>query len=281
MSIFLKLLKLELIKVFSKWRTYIGFIAVLVIVPLIQFAMYFEGKEYVEMATKTLTETFSFNGELLNLYMVARIILQGLYLQIPLLVALVGGDLLAGEATSGTYRLLLTKPVSRLQIISAKYAAGLIYTFLLIGFMAFLSFGLGSLLFDKGDMLVISSSITLLNADDVPWRFLYTFLYAFLSMATVYTISFTFSSLVENSIGPIMGTMALIIVFSIINLVSVGFLKTVQMFLFTNYLQSWRYLFEIPPDWELINQGVLVLSLHIIILTTFTFIYFNRKDIHS
>lgn len=279
--IFFRLLKLELIKVFSKWRTYIGFIAVAVIVPLIQLAMYFEGKEYVEMATKTLTESFSFNGELLNLYMVARIILQGLYVQIPLLIALVGGDLLAGEATAGTFRLLLTRPVSRLQIISAKYTAGLIYTFMLIGFMAFLSFGLGSLMFDKGDMLVVSSSITLLEADDVPWRFVYTFLYAFLSMATVYTISFTFSSLVENSIGPIMGTMALIIVFSIINLVSVGFLKVVQVFLFTNYLQSWRYLFDSPADWESINTGIIVLLAHIIILTTFTFVYFNRKDIQS
>ena len=278
---FLTVLKLELIKVFSKWRTYIGFIAVAVIVPLIQLAMYYEGKEYVEMATKTLSETFSFNGELLNLYMVARIVLQGLYVQIPLLVALVGGDLLAGEATSGTFRLLLTRPVSRLQIITAKYLAGLIYTFLIIGFLAFLSFGLGSLMFDKGDMLVVSSSITLIEAGDVPWRFIYTFLYAFLSMATVYTISFTFSSLVENSIGPIMGTMALIIVFSIINLVSVGFLKHIQVFLFTNYLQSWRYFFEIPPDWAELQTGAIVLFAHIIILVTFTFIYFNKKDIQS
>jgi len=277
----LNLLRLELLKIFSKWRTYIGFIAIGFLLPVLHAAMYFEGKEYIELATKTLADSFNFSGELLNAYMVTRIMLQGLYFQIPLLISLVGGDLLAGEATSGTYRLLLARPVSRLQVVSSKYLAGLIYTFLLIAFLALMSWGLGLLIFGPGDLLVVSSQITVIPEAEAPIRMLYSFLFAFLSMAVVYTISFFFSALVENSIGPIMSTMAIIIVFSIVNLISVGFLENIQTFLFTNHMQSWRYFFEEPIDWGEINASITALVLHLVILVSFTFYYFNKKDIHS
>lgn len=34
---------IELQKIFKKWRTYIGFIAIGVLVPIVQIALYFEG----------------------------------------------------------------------------------------------------------------------------------------------------------------------------------------------------------------------------------------------
>jgi len=40
---------------------------------------------------------------------------------VPILVALVAGDVVSGEASMGTLRLLAAKPVSRAQIILAKY----------------------------------------------------------------------------------------------------------------------------------------------------------------
>jgi ABC-2 type transport system permease protein len=276
-----KLVRLELLKIFSKWRTYIGFIAVGVLVPLIHAAMYIEGETYIGFITNSLEEIFEFNGELLNGYVVARIILQTLYVNIPLLITLVAGDLLAGEATSGTYRLLLVRPASRTQIAVAKYIAGLIYVFLLVAWLAVLTLGIGLLIHGTGDMLVVGQKITILPEVDVPWRFWAAFGLAFIAMWTVYTITYMFSAIVENAIGPIFSTMAIIIVFSIIGVLGIGFLEDISPYLFTTHMVSWRLLFELDVDYSLVWESIAVLMAHTLIIATGTVLYFKRKDINT
>ena len=115
------LLKIELEKIFKKGRSFIGFIAIGILVPIIQIAMYSEGNDYFNMFTQTLQQQFDFSGNLLNGYLIAFIVLQSLFVHIPLLVSLIAGDMLAGEAIAGTFRILLIRPVSRFQVISAKF----------------------------------------------------------------------------------------------------------------------------------------------------------------
>jgi ABC-2 type transport system permease protein len=275
------LLKLELFKIFSKWRTYIGFIAIGVLVPIIHIAMLAEGDTLIDASTRVLKESFDFKGELVNGYMVARIIMQFLFIQVPLLITLVGGDMLAGEATSGTYRLVLVRPISRLQLISAKYLAGSIYVFLMVLWLFILGLGLGVLLFGTGDMIVVRYIISILPVEDVFWRYQLAFLYSILSMQVVYTISFFFSSFVENSIGPIITTMAILIVLNILNLINIGSFSFLQGLLFTTHMNAWILLFEKTIDFPTLINSTLILVLHIVVLTGATFIYFNKKDIKS
>ena len=112
----LTLIRIELYKIFKKWRTYIGFIAIAVLVPVIQLAMLAEGERSLDFMTRNLQQSFVFVGNLLNGYLISYIILNSLVIHIPFLITLVAGDLLAGEATAGTYRLLITRPVSRFKV---------------------------------------------------------------------------------------------------------------------------------------------------------------------
>ena len=107
----IKLVRIELYKIFKKWRTYIGFLAIAVLIPVIQIAMLIEGEKSLNFMTRNLQQSFIFVGNLLNGYLITYLILGSLYIHIPFLIALVAGDLLAGEATSGTYRILITRPV--------------------------------------------------------------------------------------------------------------------------------------------------------------------------
>lgn len=277
----LKLIQLELFKIFSKWRTYIGFLSIIILIPLIHIALYFEGKQLIGLATQALTTNFNISGNLLNGFMVTRIILQSFYVHIPLLVALVAGDMLAGEATSGTYRFLLARPVSRMTVVVSKYIAGLIYTLLLMLFLMALSLGIGLIVFGTGDMLIVTSTITVIPEHDVLWRFYASFAYAFVGMMVVFSFSFMFSSIVENSIGPIMSTMALIIVFSILNVLGGGFFIHLQPLLFTTHLQNWRVFFDNPVDMSELYTSLSALVLHIVVLSGGTFYYFVKKDINS
>ena len=90
------LVRIELYKIFKKWRTYIGFIAIAVLVPVIQIAMMIEGERSLDFMTKNLQQSFIFVGNLLNGYLISYIVLGMLVIHIPFLITLVAGDLLAG-----------------------------------------------------------------------------------------------------------------------------------------------------------------------------------------
>lgn len=275
------LIWIELQKIFRKWRTYIGFIAIGALVTIVQIALYFTGDGYIKMLTRNFQDTFIMVGNLFNGYLVGNLVLTGLYIHIPFLIVLVGGDLLASEATSGTYRMLLTRPVSRIKIVTAKFFAGLVYVFLLIAWLALLSLGVSCLVFGTGELISFRGKLIIFAADDVLWRFLAAYGYAMLSMFTVFALSYFFSSLVENAIGPIVSTMAVIIILIILTALPIDFLKEISPYFFTSHMIQWEDFFGDPVDYEKIFKSALVLAGHIIGLCLVTTYLFTKKDILS
>ncbi len=297
---FLTILRIELYKIFRKPRTYIGFVAIAVIVLLIQLALKADGPAWLKLMFSGMDDMFSIqNGNVLNGYFVCFLILNTLLIQVPLLVALVTGDMIAGEANLGTLRLLLTKPVSRTELLLAKFSAGLVYTFLLLVWMAILSLFLSMWFFGTSDLLV-NKSYTIIQfyvdnqGDDVFWRYLSAFGLAFLALATVAALSFMLSVFAENSIGPIVSTMSIIIVFTIISTMDLPLFTQINPFLFTSYMTSWKGFFNMATDPEtgaairgsvysvgaLVHAGF-ILVLHIIGFFGIGLYSFNKKDILS
>jgi ABC-2 type transport system permease protein len=270
---------IEIYKVFKKWRTYIGFIAIGVLVPFIEIVLAYTGEGFVKGATRGLRESFILVGSLLNGWLVAYMIMFSLWIHIPFLITLVAGDLLAGEGAAGTYRVLLTRPMSRTQVIISKYLAGLFYSATLVLFLAVLSIGLGIALLGTGELLVAQEKIIIFAANDVAWRFLGAYLTAFAGITVVASISFFLSSLVQNSIGPIIGTMAIYIILLILSELPYEFFQTISPYLFTHYLQAWMSFFGDPVDWEMIRKSVSVLLLHSFGFFLITLFIFKRKDI--
>ncbi len=272
-------LRVELEKIFSKWRTYIGFIALGVVIPIVIISMGIEGMNYFSFATQGLQQNFTFAGNLMNGYTASYIIFGMLYVHVPFLVTLVAGDILAGEATGGTYRLLLTRPLSRFTMVTSKYIATLISTNLLIVFMALVSLGLGVLILGVGEVVVIRSKITILAQNDALWRFALAYCYGALAMTTVSSVAFLLSSLVENAIGPIMTTMAIIIVFLILTAITAPWMDSVRPWFFTSHMNAWRYLFDQTVDWWRVCSSALVLLAHCIACYLGALIVISRKDI--
>ncbi|HZW38939.1 MAG TPA: ABC transporter permease subunit [Ignavibacteriaceae bacterium] len=276
----LTLIQIELFKIFKKWRSYIGLIAIAVLVPLIQIAFLIEGNRSVDFMTRNLQSSFIFVGNFLNGYFISYFILNSLTVHIPFLVALVAGDLLAGEATAGTYRIILTRPISRLKLVTSKFLAGILYTFILVFWMALVSLGLGIILFGVGELIVLSGGgIVIFERADVLWRFLAAFGFAALSMSLVASLAFLLSSLVENSIGPIITTMAIIIAFIIISAIDIDIFRAIKPYLFTNYMMSWRSFFDSPMDTSDILKSLAVILGHILGFFGLSYWFFRRKDI--
>ena len=271
--------RVEMSKVFSKWRTFIGFMALAFLIPVVVIAMSVEGGKFLNFATQGLSQNFDINGNLMNGYAVAFIILSSLYVHVPFLITLVAGEVLAGEAAAGTYRVLLTRPLSRSTMVNAKYMAALTYTILLVACMAALSLGLGTSIMGTGDLLVIRQKITVIPVHDLLWRFGFAYSWAALGMITVASIAFLCSALVENAIGPIMTTMALIIVMTIISAIDVPLFDYVRPLFFTTHMNGWKLFFDDPINWQRVATSFSVLLLHIVGCFVVTHIVIRRKDI--
>ena len=193
-----KLLKIELFKIFKRPRTYIAFGAIAAIVFLFQIALWFDGKTYIELILSNIDASFDFSDQfktrLLNGYFVCFAVLNILLIQMPLLVALIAGDVIAGEANMGTLRLSLTKPVGRTQYMLGKFFASSIYTVSLLLFLAVLALFGSILLFGTNDLVIFrSTSIHQMSRDDIFWRYIAAFGYAAVALTTVASLAFLLS----------------------------------------------------------------------------------------
>jgi ABC-2 type transport system permease protein len=276
-----KLISIELFKIFSKPRTYIGFGAIIVIVLAIEFGILLEGDTMIGIIIQNIKDRFLFEGNIVNQYLVSYVILNTLWIHVPILVALVTGDMLAGEANSGTFRLILTRPISRVQLVLAKFIAGWCYAVMLVAVMAVLSIGIGLILFGPGDLLVVTNKVNVFGANDILWRFAGAYAYGILSMTTVAALSFLLSSFADNSIGPIIGTVAIIIGITIISTVGASLLGPVNRFMFTSYLPSWQLFFQTGTGLAGIGHAILIQAVYITGFLGVTIWYFRKKDILS
>ena len=278
----IQLLRIELYKIFKRPRTYISFAIVTAISFIIQLAMISDGKSFIAFALQGVSEQFDIHGNVLNGYLIAYIILQSLLMQIPLLVALVAGDSLAGEAGMGTLRLLLSKPVSRMQLVLVKFMGSFIYTLLLIIWLAIIALFLSLLLFGQGDMINLKSdAFILLLKDDIMWRYAAAFAFAMLAMTTIASMSILLSAFADNSIGPIMTTMGIVVVLTILSNLELPLFSLVKPYLFTTHMIGWKGFFDDPVPYAAIGKSALVLVAYTLIFLTATILYFNRKDIKS
>ena len=271
----------EILKTFRKWRTYIGFIAVGVVVPLVEFGLKAEGGSLVRNMTRGLGEDFLIVGNLFNAYFITYFIMNSLWVHVPFLISLVAGDQLAGEATGGTFRLMLIHPPSRSRILAAKYATTLLYTFSLVAFLALLAFGLGLALFGTGDLIVPGRTLTIIPRAEVPWRLALAFGLGVWSMWCVASLALLFSSLVENAIGPIIGTMAVIIVFLVVSSTPISLFTAIRPYLFTTYFNVWQKVMEQPVPWSEIAAHTAYLGLFTIGFYAATWYIFVTKDVLS
>jgi ABC-2 type transport system permease protein len=289
-----KLTQIEIVKIFRRPRTYIAFVAVWAIVSLIQLAIYVDGPKYMDFVLKDIKDSFDVIGNPLNGYFVCFVILQTLLVHVPLLVALVSADMIAGEANMGTLRLLITKPVSRTQLLLSKFLASSFYTVVLLFWIALLGLFLSMLVFGTDGMIHAKSyEIIVLNGDDIFWRYILAFGFAAIALITVAALGFFFSVFAENSLGPIVATMSVIIVFTILTTLDIPLFQSVKHLFFTSHMIAWKGLFEMKMDAEgiavpgtirnvpAILKSLGVLFLHIVLFTGAAIMLFRKKDILS
>ncbi len=277
----IKLIGIELIKIFGKKRSLLGFLALAVLMPLIIWG-FSKGATGIEQdIVRQLEGSFIIVGSIFNGFLVTYISMNFLWVHIPFLLMLVAGDVVAGEGAAGTFRIILTRRVSRVNILIAKLIATYLYTIVLIMFFVIMSLGLGSLWLGIGDLVVFDEGILILPQEMAWARFALAFLFASFVMIVVVTLCFMFSSMVNNGIGPIIGTMAIIIIGLAIANIPIDIFEKISPYIFTSYFDIWQKAFFDPIPWRDIGNDAIVLTIYTLVFIIISIVQFIRKDIST
>ena len=270
----------EIIKSFSKWRTYIGSGTITVVVPLVMLGFSIGSSDIQRDLLQRIGDEFITTGNLANGMWASHLLMYTLFIHIPFLITIVAGDVVAGEGTAGTFRIYLTRPVSRSWVLMAKLLAAFTYSTSLVVWLGILSLGIGNLWLGTGDIfLVQDEGILILPWDIALARFGLAYLFAILTMFSVTALTFLFSVLVTNAIGPIVGTMAVLIVSLVLSAVNIDVFQWFQSHLFTSHFDLWTKAFFDPIPWTQVWDSLSHLLGYTITFAVLGFVFFRRQDI--
>lgn len=200
-----------------------------------------------------------------------------LILVLPLVVAVVAGDSVAGEAGYGTLRYLLTRPAGRVRALSVKYLAivtfGLVATFII----AITALLLGVILFPVGPVTLLSGTTVSLAAGLV--RVLLVALYIAVAMAAVGAIGLAISTLTEHAIGAIATLMILVVTSEVLD--NVPQLHAAGPYLPTHWWLSFDSLLRVPVDTATLLDGLLSFAVYALLAGSFAWARFTSSDVTS
>jgi ABC-2 type transport system permease protein len=196
---------------------------------------------------------------------------------LPLVVAVVTGDSIAGEANRGTLRYLLTVPAGRTRLLGIKFTANVVFCVGACLLVSAVAVAMGAILFPVGP-------VTLLSGDAVPLaegllRLLFVTLYLAAAMAALGAIGLAISTLTEHPIGAIATVLVIALASEVAD--SVSQLDVIHPYLPTHWWLSFDALLRVPIAWPELGHGLLSFAAYIVIFGSFAWARFTTADVTS
>jgi ABC-2 type transport system permease protein len=268
----LRLLRSELRLIFLRWRNLI-LLAVLAAIPvLIGVALRLAGAGSGGQGPPFLNQVAG-NGVFLA-FLALTVMLT---LVLPLAVAVVSGDSVAGEAGHGTLRYLLTVPVGRTRLLGIKYTGLLCYCLVGCLLIALVSLAVGAAAFPVGPVTLLSGSSVSLG--DGLLRLLLVTLYVTAGMAALAAIGLAVSTFTEHAIAAIAAILVITIGSEVAD--NVPQFSAVHPFLPTHWWLSFDGLLRSPVAWGEIGQGLASFGIYAVIFAAIAWARFTTADVTS
>jgi ABC-2 type transport system permease protein len=205
---------------------------------------------------------------------------------LPIAVAVLAGDAVAGEAAVGTLRYLVVRPVGRTRLLVAKLVSVAAFVFLAVAAVVATSAITGIALFGTGDAAAVGQPGGLTSLSGVPltpWQLTLRMLaaagYIVVSMLGVAAIALALSTFTDSALGAALGAVAALVASGV--LVTLDAAATVKPYLPTRYWLAWVDFFREPIFWRDIERGVAVQAVYVGVLLGVAWANFMTKDITS
>jgi len=212
-----------------------------------------------------------------GLFLALTSLVVALPLFLPLAVAVVAGEAVAGEAGSGTLRNLLVVPVGRPRVLLVKYAGIVAYAVVAALLVAVVGAVVGLLLFPSGEATLLSGQTVPLS--DAMLRAFVVALYVAAMLAGVGAVGLFVSTLTEVPLGAAAATAVLTIVSEILD--SIPQISAVHPYLFTHRWLAFGDLLRSPVSWHQMEVGLLTQVAYVAVFGSLAWARFTTRDVTS
>ena len=273
------LIQNEAKKTLHKKRTYISFILITLLIPFIVTAIDDGGKTLELKIYGQLADSFLFYGSVINGYLSTYIIIAILISHMPFLSTIVASEIVSGEYSKGTFRMYLTRPVSRNKILMSKLMIVLLYTTIMMFYFFTYTLLVSFLWLGGGDLAVFHDGLLLLAEDDVLWRFALAFILSNFVMLSVSCLCFLISTVSRNSVTPIIITISIVFIGTAVAFIPIPIFEKVNPFLFTGYIDIFLTAFHDPLPLNKYYNLFFITSFWSLLFIIISFKSFKNKDI--
>jgi ABC-2 type transport system permease protein len=199
----------------------------------------------------------------------------GAFWLLPLITALVAGDIVATEDHNGTLKTILTRSVERWHVFAGKALAALTYTAVVLVTYVAVALVSGGLIFGF-DPLTTLSGTQVGAGRALVLTGLGTLAYL-LPLAAVASIGLMLSTLTRNSAAAVVGTLMVSIFLQIIDAITA--LDALDPYLLSNQFNAWQGILREPTDWDPILRSAWVCALYALPALGWALTRFVRRDV--
>jgi ABC-2 type transport system permease protein len=200
-----------------------------------------------------------------------------LILVMPLAVAVVAGDSMAGEAGYGTLRSLLATPAGRVRLLTVKYAAIVVFAVVVTFLVTAVALATGAALFPVGPVTLLSG--TTVPIADAMLRLLFVALYVAAAMASLGAVGMAISTFTEHAVGAIAAIAIVVVTSEVVD--KVPQFAAIQPYLPTHWWTSFDSLLRVPVDTGTLLRGLLSFGAYLVIFGSLTWARFTTADVTS
>jgi ABC-2 type transport system permease protein len=266
-----RFLRSELLLIFGRRRNWVGAVVLATIPILVNVA--------VKVSAPGHDGGPAFIGNITSngLFAALASLTLELPLFLPVAIAAIAGDAVAGEANLGTLRYLLTVPVDRTRLLVVKYAGILIFTAVAILLVAVVGAVLGLILFGGGEFTTLSG--TGVSFADGLGRLGLVCGYIWICLAALGAIGLFVSTLTEQPIGATIAILVLALASEIAD--AIPQLSAVHAYLPTHYWLDFGDLLRAPISTAGLAPGIWSAVAYVAVFTTAAWARFGSRDVTS
>jgi ABC-2 type transport system permease protein len=199
----------------------------------------------------------------------------GAFWLLPLITALVAGDIVATEDQNGTLKTILTRSVERWHVFAGKVLAALTYTAAVLVIYVGVALVAGGLIWGF-DPLTTLSGTQVGAGRALVLTGLGTLAYL-LPMGAMASIGIMLSTLTRNSAAAVVGTLMVSILLQIVDAISA--LDALDPYLLTTQFNAWQGILREPTDWAPILRSLWVCALYAVPALGWALAKFLRRDV--
>jgi ABC-2 type transport system permease protein len=200
-----------------------------------------------------------------------------LILVLPVMIGVVSGDSIAGEAGYGTLRYLLAVPAGRTRLLAVKYAAIVVWAVAATFVVTVVALVTGVALFGAGPVTLLSG--TTVSLADGLVHVLWVTLYVCAAMAALGAIGLAISTFTEHAIGAIAAVMILVVASEVVD--NIPQFAPVAPYIPTHWWLSFDSLLRSPVDTTTLLHGLASFAVYAAVFLCIAWARFTSADVTS